>query len=336
MNILLVDDDPTFSDIIAAKLEQLGHVSLTLASSAEHALQLVDATSAPFDCFILDIMMGEIDGIELCRRLRQQSRYKTTPIIMVTASLETPLMDQAFHAGATDFLRKPLDEVELAGRITTAMLLVDALKREKAGRDVLHSVLTSRGAPNGFDISKRICFYDVPGMMDYHELENRLLRFQDGLYQINVFRILIPTFQKACRDYDHADVLQRLRAVSEAVSDAVPGSSLLMSYIGRGRFICCILGRAGRVSAIFQNSIQANICSTLKTLSLKFNDKVEVSIDQLNDHQILSRAAAAALVRNEYEMVSSFALESPLQVDEIEDNIFLDTDWLACDAVGDH
>ena len=331
MHILLVDDDSTFSDVIAARLEQRDNISLTLAVSAEHALQLVDAASEPFDCFLLDIMMGNIDGIELCHRLRQHSSYHTTPIIMMTASQETPLMEQAFHAGATDFLRKPLDEVELAGRIKSAMLLVDALKREKAGRTALHSVLTSHGPIDGFDISERICLSGVSGMLDYHELEKSLLRLQDGLYHLSVFRIALPTFQRASNSHARSETLQLLRDVSQGILTAAPADTPFMSYIGRGRFLCCVLGRMTGTSETFRTCIQDKVCSMLNARNLDYSDAFEVAVHQLNDHRIISRTAAVALVRSEFER-ASLSLESLPPVHDIEENIFAETDWLLWDA----
>jgi len=255
---------------------------------------------------------------------------------MMTASQQTPLMEQAFQAGATDFLRKPLDEAELAGRITTAMLLVDAMKREKAGRAMLKSVLVSDSPYTGLDISERICFPDVAGMMEYHKLEEYLIGLQKGLYQINVLRVTIPEFQKASRECDSTEILQFLRATSQGISDAVPAHALLMSYVGRGCFICCVLGRVAGAAQILDSCVQDSVGSWLSILGLDQGKDFGHLVEQINDRQIISRDDAVALVRCEFRKVSSLTSGGLPPVTDIEENIFVEADWLLCDAFERH
>ena len=321
VRILLVDDDPIFSDIVIAKLATYGHADVTRARSAEHALELVDQQRYPFDCYLLDIMLGDMDGIELCRNLRLRRDCKSAPVIMITASQEAPLMGLAFQAGATDFLRKPLNEAEFSGRITTAKLVFESMQREKKGRDALQALISSGPNSKSLQDGERVCFSDVPGMVDYHELENRLLRLEDGFYQLSVFRIRIRRFRrKIGQNADRAVILRLLHAVSVKVADVVPTKSLLLAYIGRGRFICCIVGRQSKVSGLFQSQLQIAACEALEKFGVDNSDR-EFDISQLNERHIVTKAAAIALVRNEFDLISAPAAASLPDVDAIEDII---------------
>ena len=109
MKILLVDDDETFRSLISVTLNSAGYTDVTAAESGEAALRLLANTDTPFDAFLIDIRMPGIDGIELCSCIRSMARYKKSPIIMITAFPDRVSMEDAFHAGASDYVSKPVD-----------------------------------------------------------------------------------------------------------------------------------------------------------------------------------------------------------------------------------
>ncbi|MEQ9023206.1 MAG: response regulator, partial [Pseudomonadales bacterium] len=132
MRILIVDDDSTFLDLLEMSLAENGFKEVVQASSADLVLEFLDNEDPYFDCFVLDIQMPGTDGIKLCSEIRSRQAFRLAPIIMLTSSDSKHAMRQAFNAGATDFLHKPLNSLELAARINTASLLVESLKREAA------------------------------------------------------------------------------------------------------------------------------------------------------------------------------------------------------------
>jgi PleD family two-component response regulator len=81
---------------------------------------------------LLDIVMPEIDGIEACARIRSDQRYSSVPIIMVTSLGDTDSLANAFVAGATDYITKPLNRVELLARVRSALKLKAELDRREA------------------------------------------------------------------------------------------------------------------------------------------------------------------------------------------------------------
>jgi DNA-binding response OmpR family regulator len=110
--ILMVDDDDAIRAGLAAALQRAGFRVMEARNGLE-ALKLVEA-HAP-DIIALDILMPELDGREVCRRLRQAGNW--TPIIMLTQISATGEKIASLEEGADDFLNKPFDSYELIARV---------------------------------------------------------------------------------------------------------------------------------------------------------------------------------------------------------------------------
>ena len=127
MRILIVDDNEDSRDITEAALLSAGYSDICVADSALEAFRLMDiglpsSNDGPqVDIVLLDVVMPEVDGIEACARIRSDTRYSETPIIMVTSvdDLDTPSL--AFAAGANDYITKPVNRVELLASIRAAL-----------------------------------------------------------------------------------------------------------------------------------------------------------------------------------------------------------------------
>jgi putative two-component system response regulator len=76
-----------------------------------------------YDTLVVDYMMPGVDGIALVRTLREQENYRTVPIVMVTSKLDREVRVEALSAGATDFLTKPFDRLELQARVSNLLSL---------------------------------------------------------------------------------------------------------------------------------------------------------------------------------------------------------------------
>ncbi|MCB0003859.1 MAG: response regulator [Anaerolineae bacterium] len=128
--ILIVDDTPAIHTMISALLRDEPY-QLEHAYSGEEAL--VKAQDLAPDLILLDIMMPDIDGFEVCRRLRGASGVAEVPIIMLTALSDRASRLQGLAAGADDFVSKPFDQTELRIRIKTITRL-DRYRRLLAER----------------------------------------------------------------------------------------------------------------------------------------------------------------------------------------------------------
>ena len=94
---------------------------------------------------LLDIVMPEMDGVEACARIRNDARYADLPIIMVTSLDDMNSLANAFVAGATDYITKPVNRVELVARVRAALRLKQELDRRQARERELLSFLSNWG-----------------------------------------------------------------------------------------------------------------------------------------------------------------------------------------------
>lgn len=112
-SILLVEDHPALAETVGDYLEGKGY-TVDFAADGMLAFQL--ATSEPFDAIVLDLMLPRLNGLEVCRRLRQEAQL-TTPILILTARDQLDDKLKGFDVGADDYLVKPFDLPELVARI---------------------------------------------------------------------------------------------------------------------------------------------------------------------------------------------------------------------------
>ena len=112
--VLIVDDDPDIQRLVSYNLSQAGFQVLS-ASTGRTALDSVQ--KQPPDLIILDIMMPDVDGMEVCRTLRQRENSRRIPIIMLTARGEEVDRVVGFELGADDYVSKPFSPRELVLRV---------------------------------------------------------------------------------------------------------------------------------------------------------------------------------------------------------------------------
>ena len=115
--ILVVDDVPENVRLLEAILAPVGYDVIS-ATDGSVALEL--AESAEPDLVLLDVLMPEPDGYEVCRRLREREKTAVLPVIMVTSSLGSE-KTKSIEAGADDFIPKPFDRDELLTRIRSLL-----------------------------------------------------------------------------------------------------------------------------------------------------------------------------------------------------------------------
>jgi DNA-binding response OmpR family regulator len=114
--ILIIDDDETLLELLAEHIHKADFQPFT-ASSGDQGLKL--AIEEDPDLIILDVMMPKMDGWEICRRLRENSKI---PIIMLTAKAEEVDKLRGFHLGVDDYVTKPFSFSELIARVGAVLL----------------------------------------------------------------------------------------------------------------------------------------------------------------------------------------------------------------------
>lgn len=116
--ILVVDDDPMIRAMVSAVLTEAGLVVVRAADLGQARRQLA---SQPVELVLLDILLPDGSGLELCEWLRDEPRFAHLPVIVLTGLDQDALITSAFEAGATDFLRKPIEGEILVHRIRFAL-----------------------------------------------------------------------------------------------------------------------------------------------------------------------------------------------------------------------
>lgn len=150
MKILIVDDSEDSRELTEAALLSAGYSEvLALGSSVEAfevlGLGLISDEVPKVDLILLDIIMPGIDGVEACGRIRSDPRYTECPIIMVTSLDDVESLSNAFVAGATDYVTKPVHRVELVARVRAALKLKAELDRRREREQQLLTFFSNWG-----------------------------------------------------------------------------------------------------------------------------------------------------------------------------------------------
>ncbi|MEM8613928.1 MAG: hybrid sensor histidine kinase/response regulator [Cyanobacteria bacterium P01_H01_bin.105] len=118
--ILIVDDESDNFDVISVLLSNQDY-QLHYIDGAQRVIASLDIIQP--DLILLDVMMPDIDGIELCKQIRSIPKWQATPITMVTALTRKEDLARCLNAGADDFISKPLNGLELRARVTSMLRL---------------------------------------------------------------------------------------------------------------------------------------------------------------------------------------------------------------------
>ena len=112
--ILIVEDDANILKLLRYNLEKAGYICLSFASGVE-ALEILERQAV--DLIILDVMLPQMDGFEVCKRVKQNPKFAATPVIMLTARGEEVDRIVGLELGADDYIVKPFSPRELLLRI---------------------------------------------------------------------------------------------------------------------------------------------------------------------------------------------------------------------------
>jgi DNA-binding response OmpR family regulator len=128
--IYVVEDDPDVSQLIEHNLQAAGYKVSTFPSGAR---VLQTAIEAQPSLFLLDIMLPEVNGFDLCRQIRQHDKLKTTPVVFLSARTQETDRLQAFDLGADGYITKPFSPRELVARIRNIV----RVKEEVFSREII-------------------------------------------------------------------------------------------------------------------------------------------------------------------------------------------------------
>src|SRR5580700_9709271 len=133
-HLLVIDDDELLRTVAVKTLRNAGF-KVTEAASGAEALALFATGS--FDLVLLDIMMPEMDGFEVCTRIRATNDGARVPILILTGLKDTESIERAYCQGATDFITKPINWALLSHRVRYALRSSDYAKAMRRSRESL-------------------------------------------------------------------------------------------------------------------------------------------------------------------------------------------------------
>lgn len=300
--ILAVDDNSINRIVLEKVLTKVGYQVKVLPSS-EECLQFTKVVTP--DLILLDLMMPEIDGLQLCKLIKSDPQYEETPIIFLTASDEKKNVIQAFQAGAVDYVTKPFNGEELLARIKTHLEL-------KYTRDRLKKALV--------EVEKLATLDELTGISNrrnFLKLAHR--EFKLACRQKRIFSIIIldiDFFKKINDTYGHplGDVVIKL--VAEECNKCLRDEDLCARWGGE-EFIIFLTETKIEDAKLVGERIRQKI----RCLSLPVDDPnlfITVSIgiaeynsDDVNVNYIISRADRA-LYRSKNNGRNQVTLENEL------------------------
>ncbi len=239
MRILAVDDEPSILELLTTFLEAEDDNEIVTASSGEHALAIIETAENQFDCILVDIQMPEMNGITLCENIRAVPGYFHVPIIMLTAMSQKSYIEKAFSVGATDYVTKPFDFLELRCRLKAAAKIVYEYKRACDVADTARRMILDTGSENKPHPDEPLSIDGVDRVVGYTAFENYVLAMSRAkLLFATTFAVKIRGFSTLHNIVSTRELRSTLTVVAEAISELAPGAGNLISYRGGGVFLC--------------------------------------------------------------------------------------------------
>ncbi|MBS1301279.1 response regulator [Loktanella sp. SALINAS62] len=255
MHILAVDDDPIILELLCDPALLGAAHTVTCAVDAATALKAIAQQDIPFDVLLLDVFMPGTNGIDLCAKLRKMPDYAQVPIIIMTGSCQIDLIQRAYNAGATDFVKKPLEGLELLTRVMMAEELTTARRDANAARataKTLSRLIADPFAHHPPQAAKT-------GRLRYMELENRLLTAPQGCHALHLFHIMVPTAATAPAPQRAERFAENLDHVFDTALSATD-HKMDLAYAGHGVFVGVTYGRRRET----MSALQINIVTALQ------------------------------------------------------------------------
>ncbi len=216
--LLVVDDQPINIQTLYQTFSEDHQV--LMATSGIAALQVCE-NKLP-DLILLDVMMPDMDGYELCRRLKDDARLRDIPVVFVTARNDEAAETLALDVGAVDFISKPINTRIVRARVKTHLAL-------KSQRDLLRSLAYIDGLTSVFN--RRL--FDERLVMEW----DRSAR--NGAV-LSVILIDVDHFKRYNDHYGHLEGDTCLRAVARALKDNVRRPADLVARYGGEEFGCIL------------------------------------------------------------------------------------------------
>ncbi|WP_324751973.1 response regulator transcription factor [Roseovarius sp. Pro17] len=279
MTILAVDDDPLILELIPMISAKAGFSQVITAASGEQALKLLANSSMIFDCLLLDISMPGMNGVELCRRIRQIPHYRQTPIIMLTAKRDATNMGDAYRAGVTDYTTKPFDVDELGVRLRLAQEAVHTQGETGEARveSTRHHWSPTRN--RRFELPDGLPLECISSLVDHAAFSNYLTKLSHKeVADIQVLAVSIDgieALQMRSSPQQFASLLQDFAAVA---ADCFDVDQTIMTYLNNATLLIATNCTAPLSPINIEIDIARRLLRSLSAHGLDENTVIDVSL----------------------------------------------------------
>mgnify|MGYP003929211539 FL=1 len=216
--ILIVEDDPSLVELLKYNLETEGF-DVSVARDGEGGLEAID-TQDP-DLVVLDWMLPNMSGIEICRQMRQRTATRSTPVIMLTAKCEETDRIRGLETGADDYIVKPFSPAELTARIKAVLRRAhpEQVGNELRYKDIFMDLETHRVTredravklgPTEFRLLKT--FLERPGRVFSREQLLDKVWGRDIYVELRTVDVHIRRLRKALNDQGGTDLIRTVRS----------------------------------------------------------------------------------------------------------------------------
>ena len=316
MAIVIVDDTIFSLEVIKSFLKSAGYLDVITIQSAAELYQLVDGYSdrgiVDIDLILMDIVMPEVNGIEACRNVKKREWLVDVPVIMVTATTDKDDLQLAFSAGAMDYIKKPLERVELLARVRSALRLKHETFRRKARETELLEVTRQLKAAN--ERLQNLSFLDgLTGIANRRHFDQGLLqesrRAKRDNTPLSLIMIDIDYFKAFNDSYGHLKGDDCLKTVASTLKQTMKRPGDFSARYG-GEEFAVVLPNTDEIGAVviaeeLRVGIESasiphinSLCADHVTVSLGVVTRTPGQADTPDD---LILAADRALYRSKHE-----------------------------------
>ena len=242
MAILIVDDDPDLGRLVSLRLRTEGYRTL-VAANAGDAFRMLDADGrtgeGEIDLVLLDVLLPDISGLDVCQKIKSDPRTRDIPVIMMTGSDDEMHLQQAFDAGAVDYIEKPFKGMEMLARIRSALQLKKEIESRKRQAIELEKVAEQLKKAN--ERLRQLSFHDsLTGLHNRRyfdkSLEREFKRAQRNQTPIALIMIDIDYFKKYNDRFGHQAGDECLRQIAATFALVVHRSHDLVARYGGEEF----------------------------------------------------------------------------------------------------
>ena len=274
MKILAVDDEDTALAILDLTLRYAGYEDFDMVNTAAEALSCLERSAPRYDCVIIDAKMPDIDGVDLCASIRRIPKYSDVPIIVVTASQDPTLLDKALCAGATDFMEKPFDSLEVTARLKFAALIAETYQTKTLDA-FFHEKDKDLEQLNLIDV---FVLSEVQNVLSSSEFANAVVEASIA-EPMNLLFLSIQDLEELYPRQLQIAFLSSLNEIAAKISVAADDWDPKVAYMGEGDFVIAVFGELSEVAC--SELIEEVLAEISSGGPIKYNGPLTVHVKRL-------------------------------------------------------